>query len=190
MAVRVISGRAHGRRLRVPAGGVTRPTSGLVRGALFDMLAHRGWLTDARVLELFAGSGALGIEALSRGARTAVFVESAPAAIRALRTNLALSGCADRAEVLPVSLARGLRALARQGRVFDGVLADPPYGAGWPRRTLDAVVAAGVLAPGGWMAIEHRVDEAAEPAAGLTVVRRRRHGNTMLTVLAADRSPS
>src|SRR5215470_2071654 len=103
MALRVIAGGAHGRRLRVPAGGRTRPTSSLVRGALFNMLEHRGWLIDARILDLYAGSGAMGIEALSRGARAVVFVEASPGVVRTLRANLAASGFAERAEVVPTS---------------------------------------------------------------------------------------
>src|SRR5579875_2802224 len=130
MAVRVIAGAAHGRRLRVPTGG-TRPTAGLVRGALFNMLAHRGWLDRALVLDLFAGSGALGIEALSRGVRRVVFVEANPTAARVL---------AARARVLRAPVRRALAALAAKGVLADGVLADPPYGKGWPARTIAAVV--------------------------------------------------
>src|SRR5215468_5752714 len=104
MAVRVISGRAHGRRLRVPGGGRIRPTSGLVRGALFNMLESRGWLADARVLDCFAGSGALGIEALSRGARDVVFVEAHPSVVRVLRDNVAASGFGERARILAMAV--------------------------------------------------------------------------------------
>ena len=184
MGVKVIAGQARGRRLRVPAGGRTRPTSGLVRGALFNMLEHRCWLRGAVALDLFAGSGALGIEALSRGADRVLFVEAAPTAVRALRENLAHSGVADRAEVLPLAVPRALRTLARRGAVVDGVIADPPYGTGWVQRTVDAVHAAGVLAPGGWIAIEHRPDEMPRPTGELVVVQTRRHGGTALTLLA------
>src|SRR5262250_1158551 len=112
MALKIIAGRAHGRRLRVP-GGRTRPTSSLVRGALFNMLEHRGWLAGARVIDLFAGSGALGIEALSRGARAVVFVEASTAVVRTLRGNLRVSGYARRAEVIPMAAERALRMLGR-----------------------------------------------------------------------------
>ena len=88
MALRVIAGRAHGRRLRVP-DGPTRPTSSLVRGALFNMLEHRGWLENADVVDLYAGSGALGIEALSRGARRATLVDDAAGPLACVRDNLA-----------------------------------------------------------------------------------------------------
>ena len=188
--LRVIAGRAHGRRLVVPRGGRTRPTSGRVRGALFDMLEHRGWLEGARIVDLFAGSGALGIEALSRGAAAAVFVESAPGAVAALRRNVAASGFSDRAEVLAADAFQGLRTLARRGGTVDGVIADPPYGDDWPARTLAAVVQAGVLARDGWVALEHRAGETVIAPPGLAVVQRRRHGGTALTLLApGEESP-
>lgn len=188
MAVRVIAGRAHGRRLRVPDGGKTRPTSGLVRGALFNMLEHRGWLAEARVLDLYAGSGALGIEALSRGAQSAVFVDAAPPAVRALRENLHASGFADRARVLPTSVTSALRVLAREGVGVDGVLADPPYGTGAVQQVVDGVARAGVLAADGWIAIEHRQDEAPVPPPGFVVEVSRRHGRTAITLL--QRTPA
>jgi 16S rRNA (guanine966-N2)-methyltransferase len=181
MAVRVIAGAAHGRRLRVPAAG-TRPTSSVVRGALFDMLAHRGWLDRTLVLDLFAGSGALGIEALSRGVGRVVFVEAKAAAVRVLRANLVRSGLAARAEVLRAPVPRALAALAARGVIADGVLADPPYGQGWIPRTVAAVATSGLLAPQGWLALEHRVGEEPQAVGDLVVVQRRRHGDTMVTL--------
>src|SRR5262245_37777422 len=133
MALRIIAGRAHGRRLRVP-GGRTRPTSSLVRGALFNMLEHRGLLADACLLDLYAGSGALGIEALSRGARAVVFVEASAGVVRTLRDSLAVTGFAARAEVMLTSAERALRSLERRGARVDGVIADPPYGSGCVQR--------------------------------------------------------
>jgi 16S rRNA (guanine966-N2)-methyltransferase len=182
MALRIIAGRAHGRRLRVP-GGPTRPTSSLVRGALFNMLEHRGWLANTSIVDLYAGSGALGIEALSRGARTVVFVETSATVVRTLRDNLAASGCRGCAEVIPASADRALRTLERQGRRVDGVIADPPYGRGHVQRVVDQLAAGQVLAPDGWVAVEHAVDEAPEERPGLVAVARRRHGGTALTLM-------
>jgi 16S rRNA (guanine966-N2)-methyltransferase len=110
-------------------------------------------------------------------------VESDPAAVRALRANVAASGLAARSDVLPVALERSLRTLARRGTVVDGVVADPPYGAGWVQRAVDAVAASGVLAPDAWMAVEHRVDEPPVAPAGHVVVQSRRHGRTAVTLL-------
>src|SRR5262245_66289707 len=148
MALRIIAGRAHGRRLRAP-GGPTRPTSSLVRGALFNMLEHRGWLAEARIVDLYAGSGALGIEALSRGARSVLFVESSANVVRTLRVNVARSGFADRADVMAASAERALRTLERLGRQVDGVIADPPYGQGRVQPLIDDLARGDLLGPGG-----------------------------------------
>jgi 16S rRNA (guanine(966)-N(2))-methyltransferase RsmD len=147
------------------------------------MLEHRGWLADARILDCFAGTGALGIEALSRGAKGAIFVESSAVVVRTLRGNLEAAGVADRSLVLSMDVGRALRALARDGVVVDGVLADPPYHQGWPQRVVDAVSERGVLSEHGWMAIEHASDESVAPAGNLVAAATRRHGSTTLTLL-------
>ncbi len=121
---RIIAGTAGGRRLQVPPGRDTRPTSDRVREALFSRLEHEGWLDATRVLDLYAGSGALGLEAVSRGARAAVLVEEGKAAAGTIRRNVAASGLAG----LTVVAARVERVLARPPeQPFDLVLADPPY---------------------------------------------------------------
>jgi 16S rRNA (guanine966-N2)-methyltransferase len=182
MAVRVIAGQAHGRRLRVPSGG-TRPTSGLVRGALFNMLEHRHLLGGAALLDLFAGSGALGIEALSRGAHSVVFVETSDRAVRTIRGNLTASGFQRITEVLTTDVMRAVRILGRRGTRFDGVLVDPPFGHGFVARTLDAIAAADIVVPGGWIALEHRRDEPVIVPPGFELVVTRRHGAAMLSLL-------
>src|SRR5690625_4145461 len=118
---RVIAGSARGVRLRVPAKG-TRPTADRVREAMFSRLGHLDALHDARVLDLYAGSGALGIEALSRGARSAVFVEKSAQAARVCRENLAAAGLQGRVHVAAVATF-----LSGPARPFHTVLADPPY---------------------------------------------------------------
>ena len=146
------------------------------------MLEHRGWLTDARILDLYAGSGAMGIEALSRGARAVVFVEASPGVVRTLRDNLAASGFAERAEVVPTSAERALRAMTRRGTRVDGVIADPPYGRGDLQPLLERVAGGDVLAAGGWIAVEHAATELPEAPPGMVVAARRRHGGTALTL--------
>ena len=121
--MRVIAGRYGGRHLQAPAGAATRPTSDRVREALFSVLGAR--VEGARVLDLFAGSGALGLEALSRGAERVTFVDSAPAALRVLRANLAALG-AD-AEVVRADAVRWLRAASGGERQYSLVFLDPPY---------------------------------------------------------------
>lgn len=122
--VRIVAGRHKGRRLRAPAGAHTRPTADRVREALFSIL---GPPTGLRVLDLYAGSGALGVEALSRGAASATFVESARPAVAAIRANLAAIGEED-AEIVASDVLAWLRFAAGE-RAFDLVLCDPPYDA-------------------------------------------------------------
>lgn len=143
--IRIVAGQAGGRRLVVPAGRGTRPTSDRAREALFSVLeSMRGPLTGARVLDLYAGSGAVGLEALSRGAAAALLVESDRRALTALRANVATLGPAG-AEVAgaPVTAVLGRGAPAP----FDVVFADPPYALG--AAGLAAVLAAAVT--GGWL---------------------------------------
>lgn len=121
--MRIIAGAWGGRRLQAPAGRATRPTSDRVREALFSVLGTR--VEGARVLDLFAGSGALGLEALSRGAAVATFVDAAPAAVRALRDNLAALGA--EAEVRRQDARRFLDSARREAHEYDLVFLDPPY---------------------------------------------------------------
>jgi 16S rRNA (guanine966-N2)-methyltransferase len=186
MGLRVIAGAARGRRLAAPAGLATRPTSGLVRGALFNMLVHRRWLEDATILDLFAGSGSLGIEALSRGASRVLFVDEAQAAQRVLRQNLAASGLTERAEVLGIGVPQALRRLATRGVVVDGVFVDPPYDRGWVGRMLTALAASPVLAPSGWVALHHTVSEPLEATPGMRAVATRRHGRAHIVLLTRE----
>jgi 16S rRNA (guanine966-N2)-methyltransferase len=122
--VRIVAGRHKGRKLRAPTGARTRPTSDKVREALFSIL---GSVEDLRVLDLYAGSGALGIEALSRGARSVTFVDSARPALAAIRANLEAAG--EEAEVVASDALAWLRSAATSERAFDLVFLDPPYDA-------------------------------------------------------------
>lgn len=176
---RVIAGSARGRRLRVPASGV-RPTGDRAREALFNSLGSLLALDGARVLDLYAGSGALGLEALSRGAAEAVFVESGPRVLPVLRENLATLGLPGGRVVagsVPTVLAR-----PAPGE-FDLVLADPPYATGVEE--VHAVLEA--LASGGWLASEAVVvverparEQPWEWPTPLTGLRDRRYGEAQL----------
>lgn len=166
--MRVVAGSARGRRLVGPQGRDTRPTSDRVREAVFNALHSIGALEGARVLDLFAGSGALGIEALSRGASAAVFVESERSALAAIRTNLAGTGLADRAEVVAGDAVRFCATTARR---FDLGLADPPYAFdAWPQ--LAAVLPADMIVA--------ESDRIVELGAGWAVTRERRYGGTVV----------
>jgi len=171
--VRVIAGRFGGRRLTAPAGPATRPTSDRVREALFSIL---GDLEGARVLDLFAGSGALGIEALSRGAVEVTFVDDAERAVRAVQGNLRAIGA--EAEVRCADATRFLRNAARDARQYDLVLLDPPYrDAAALGRALDESLAA-VLAPDGRVVTES--DRRHPLPLSLPIYDERRYGDTLI----------
>lgn len=128
--MRIGSGTLSGRKLHAPKGGSTRPTSARLKKSLFDVLASSSaapGLADARVLDLFAGAGALGIEALSRGAATAAFVERGRKACDVIRRNIEELGVADRGELLPMDVRAAIAKLEQEGETFDLVFADPPY---------------------------------------------------------------
>jgi len=168
--VRVIAGSCRGRLLRAPAGKVTRPTSDRVREAIFDVLGSLVDLDDMSVADLFAGSGAMGIEALSRGAASAVFVEDDSVALRVVRGNLAMLGIEDRARVVRDEV---LRFLARPHH-FDLALCDPPYEfASWDRLLAHLRATLAVL--------ESR--RPVEVPVGWEVIRNKRYGGTLVTVV-------
>lgn len=180
--MRVIAGRFGGRRLRVPAAGV-RPTSDRVREALFASL---GKLEGARVLDLFAGSGALGIEALSRGAALAVFAERSAPAAATLRDNLASLEAEALGRVLRGEAVAVLRRLAGAGERFDLVFLDPPWSdPEEPARTLRALSTSGILAAGAVVVVETGRGQELPALGGLRVVDERRYGDTVLRRLVA-----
>lgn len=151
---RILAGAAKGRRLAAPAGLATRPTGARVRQTLFDILAPR--LDGCRFLDLCAGSGAIGLEALSRGAARVVLVDESPAAAAVLRENAALlRGAGGDVTVLRQDAARALAGLAGEGRRFDVVYLDPPYGSALYEPLLEAVAAGRLLAEGGLLVAEH-----------------------------------
>jgi len=175
--VRIIAGQWRGRRLVVPAGIQTRPTADRTRETLFSMLASRlGSFDDLRVADLYAGSGALGLEALSRGAAHCTFVENDRAAIEAIRANAAALG-ATSVEIMASSAAR----LSRS-QPYDLILADPPYADGSGSAVVASAMAAGWLASGGWMAVETKRGAIVE-ADPLIVETARDTGRARLTLL-------
>jgi len=157
--MRVVGGTARGRRLVAPPGDGTRPTSDRVREAVFNSLWSRGAVEDASVVDLFAGSGALGIEALSRGAAHATFVDDDALARKAIGENLRATGLAERADVVADRAERFLQ--RRAGRPFDLAFCDPPYAYdGWegllaalPADLVVIETGAELALPDGWEAV-------------------------------------
>ncbi|MCS6922064.1 MAG: 16S rRNA (guanine(966)-N(2))-methyltransferase RsmD [Elioraea sp.] len=184
--MRIIAGAHRGRRHGAPEGLSTRPTSGRLRQALFDMLRHAPWggrqrIEGARVLDAFAGSGALGLEALSRGAAEAVFLESDPAALAALRANIAACREQRRARVLAADALAPPRADSPCGLLF----LDPPYGRGLLAPALSALSRAGWVAPGAIVVVETAAGAPEELPRGCAPLAERRHGAGMVRVYAA-----
>jgi len=174
MSLRIVAGAWGGRRLQAPPGRATRPTGDRVREALFSILGPR--VDGARVLDLFAGSGALGLEALSRGAAAATFVDTAPAAIAAVRANAEALGAA--AEAQRGDARAYLRAASARRRQYDLVFLDPPYRmAGRLGSELSAALPA-VLAPGALVVVES--DRRAPLALDLPLEDERRYGDTLI----------
>lgn len=181
--MRIIAGEWRGRRLQAPPGEATRPTADRVRETLFSMLASRlGTFEQLRVADLFAGSGAFGLEALSRGAAFACFVENDAKAAAAIKANAATLGALDRVQILGGSAL----ALPRSER-FDLVLADPPYASGSGTTAVRAVASAGWLAPGGWMAVETARGDTVDPG-GWTIAAERIVGRAKITLIRSSAS--
>jgi 16S rRNA (guanine966-N2)-methyltransferase len=175
--MRIIAGRWRGRTLEAPAGLGTRPTADRTRETLFSMLVSRlGSLEDLRVADLFAGSGALALEALSRGAGSATLVESDAEARKVIARNAARLG----AEI--ELLAHSALALRPVSAPYDVVFADPPYARGCGTAVRSAVEEAGWLIPGGWLAIETERGDPVEPGT-LLLDAERDVGRARLTLL-------
>ena len=175
---RVLGGAARGRSLRGSVAGATRPTSARVRRAIFDILGRR--ILGAEFLDAYAGTGAVGFEALSRGARRVVCIENDPVAVSAMRDSCA-AGLSGDLEIVAADAVRTLDTLGRSGSRFDVVFLDPPYDDPESGRAID--LAARLVAPGGILVIEHRRGRRLEPspAGGLLRGRTYDHGDTALT---------
>ncbi|HET9335516.1 MAG TPA: 16S rRNA (guanine(966)-N(2))-methyltransferase RsmD [Sphingomicrobium sp.] len=179
--MRIIAGEWRGRRLVTPSGRQTRPTADRTRETLFSMLASRlGGFEGLRVADLYAGSGALGLEALSRGAAHATLVETDRAAQKAIEANIAALDAGGRVAIRATSAAS-----LPAGEPFDLVLADPPYQPGSGTAVAAAVAKSLWLAPGGWMAVETHRGDAVEPPEGWQVDTERDVGRARLTLLRA-----
>lgn len=187
--MRVISGSARGRKLKSPKTSETRPIMDRVKTALFDILAPE--ILGMRVLDLFAGVGSVGIEALSRGAAAATFVERSPEAFRLVRENLAITGLSDRAEVLRTDAFAYLQQAAASGRRFDLVYVAPPQYEGLARQALTQLDSAPLTEPDGLVIVQIHPQERGEvdnlPLTRLRRYDERKYGSTLLLFYTDDR---
>ncbi len=177
----IIAGRFRGRKLKAPRGLDTRPVQARIREAVFNQLGDPDGL---RFLDLFAGTGAMGIEAISRGAESAVFVDSANIPCRIIADNLATVGRDDR--VLRLSARRALERFRAANETFHIVFADPPYDRGLSLETL-ADIGGGVLEAGGLFLVTTRATEVLPESSGILVrIRERKYGGTLFSVYGEE----
>lgn len=177
--MRIIAGAFRGRRLHTPRGDRIRPTIDRVREAIFNIIASE--IADAKVLDLFAGTGAMGLEALSRGARRAVFVDQSPEAVRLIRANAELCGASGESQIIHDTVPSAVRRLAAKNELFDLIFIDPPYGKGHVEKTL--VLLDDIAETGALIVAEHYVKDG--PPAKLDVwtrIQERRYGDTLISI--------
>ncbi|WP_378943315.1 16S rRNA (guanine(966)-N(2))-methyltransferase RsmD [Mesorhizobium sp. ANAO-SY3R2] len=184
--MRVVGGDLRGRPLATPRDHAIRPTTDRTREALFNMLAHRfaDRLEGARVLDLFAGTGALGVEALSRGASYCVFIEESAEGRGLIRTNVEAFGLTGRTKIF----RRDATSLGDAGTMgpFGLVFADPPYGKGLGERALHSARAGGWLAPRALCIVEETAAVAFEPGPGFSVLDERSYGETVIRFIETE----
>lgn len=185
--MRVITGAAKGRPLKTVKGRDIRPTTDRVKESLFNVIGPR--VPDAEFLDLFAGSGAVGIEALSRGAASCVFVELMTPHLKVVEENLAATGLGERAQLLRRDARAAVADLGNRGRRFDLIFVDPPYAQDLVPQALNSIAEHGILKPGGWVLCEHHKKDsvpdfvpAPKEAGGLTRFRELNFGETTISL--------
>ena len=189
--MRIIGGKAKSRRLIGPKGGGVRPTADRIKESLFNILPRD--FSGTRILDLFAGTGSLSIEALSRGAQSALLVDASERSAHVIRENLRRLDLSSQAQVWAMTVDRALRSLTRRSEIFDLIFLDPPYDQNLVGRTLDLIARGGLLGSRGVVIAEHSVREAVKPAYELLSLNdQRRYGDTLLSFFrrtAADNAP-
>jgi 16S rRNA (guanine966-N2)-methyltransferase len=183
--MRVIGGERKGRRLLVPKGQAVRPTAARVKESLFNILPHD--FTGMKVLDLFAGTGNLSIEALSRGAAKAVLVDTSTRSATTIRENLRRLGLTAGTEVWVAPAPRALKSLAKRGEIFDMIFLDPPYDHGLVEPSLKLLARGALLSDTGTVVAEHSAREAVSPRYDSLVLNdQRRYGDTLLSFFKRD----
>ena len=177
--MRVISGSARGLKLNTPSDDRVRPTTDRVKESMFNIIQDRVY--DSQVLDLFAGSGALGIEALSRGASQAVFCDNSLDSIKIIRSNIEKARVVDRSQLVSGDFKKCLRDMKTRKQKFDLIFVDPPYYKGLFEEVLETIRTREILKKDGIVIVEHDANTPIEPLEGLEVFKEKKYGITMLT---------
>lgn len=179
LGVRVISGSARGLKLNTPGDDRVRPTTDRVKESMFNIV--QDWVYDSQVLDLFAGSGALGIEALSRGASQAVFCDNSLDSIKIIKSNIEKARVVDRSQIISGDFKRCLRDMEAKNQSFDMIFVDPPYYKGLFEEVLDTIRSCKILKKDGIVIVEHDAKRPIGQVEGLEVYKEKKYGITMLT---------
>lgn len=179
LGVRVISGSARGLKLNTPGDDRVRPTTDRVKESMFNIV--QDWVYDSQVLDLFAGSGALGIEALSRGASQAVFCDNSLDSIKIIKSNIEKARVVDRSQIVSGDFKRCLRDMEAKNQSFDMIFVDPPYYVGLFEEVLDTIRSCKILKKDGIVIVEHDAKKPIGQVEGLEVYKEKKYGITMLT---------
>lgn len=179
LGVRVISGSARGLKLNTPGDDRVRPTTDRVKESMFNIV--QDWVYDSQVLDLFAGSGALGIEALSRGASQAVFCDNSLDSIKIIKSNIEKARVVDRSQIVSGDFKRCLRDMEAKNQSFDMIFVDPPYYKGLFEEVLDTIRSCKILKKDGIVIVEHDAKKPIGQVEGLGVYKEKKYGITMLT---------
>ena len=179
--MRIITGRAKGLKLIAPTGLDVRPTADRVKESLFNILCMK--VLDAKVLDLFAGSGNLGLEAWSRGAKQVVFVDSSKVSIDCLKKNITKAKANSYVKIYLNDAVKSMELLSEKGYVFDIIFCDPPYSNGLEKLVIEGVAKNSLLSKDGILVLEHSKQDILSSFNELVVYRVERYGNTHLTFL-------
>lgn len=183
--MRVIAGSLKGRRLKPPRGIETRPTTDRVKESIFSMI-HTS-ITDSIIIDLFSGTGNLGIEALSRGAEKVFFVDKNKNSIKLIKENIESMGLKEKSEVLFCDALRAIKRLASLPNKFDIIFMDPPYSKGFIIPCMEAIDAERILNEDGFILIEHDLKDTLPNKVGrLTKRKEKKYGNTMISIYAEE----
>ncbi|MBQ7759112.1 16S rRNA (guanine(966)-N(2))-methyltransferase RsmD [Anaerotignum sp.] len=182
--MRVIAGAAKGHNLQTIEGLETRPTTDRIKETLFNIIAFD--LPECSFLDLFSGSGAIGIEALSRGAKEAVFVDAAAECQKVITANLQHTKLQDRARLMKTDVFSALDKLAAEGKKFDIIFMDPPYAAGLYEPVLEKIMEKGLLKEEGYLITEGSSQIPLTPPAGMKILREKVYKTTILTFLCLE----